>query len=73
MLPTKEDLERTQPQFVPKLSSWGKVRRSILELCDGNSPLSEIEQEVYRRHANLFRSPGEAAAFVAEVVTRYSI
>ena len=73
MLPTKEDLERTQPQFVPKLSSWGKARRSILELCDGNRPLSEIEQEVYRRHADLFRSPGEAAAFVAKVINRYSL
>ena len=73
MLLTKEDLDRTQPRFVPQLSSWGEARRSILELCDGSRPLSEIEQEVYRRHANLFRSPGEAAAFVAEVVTRYSI
>ena len=35
-------------------------------------PLAEIEKEVFGRHPMLFRSPAEAATFVAEVVTRYS-
>ena len=73
MLLSKEDLRKTQPQFTPKLSSWGLARRSILELCDGKRPLVEIEQEVFRRHGDLFPSLGEAAGFVAEVVTRYSV
>jgi len=72
MLLAKEDLERTRPEFIPRLSPWGEARRSILELCNGNRPLAEIEEEVYRRHPGLFHAPGEAAAFVAEVVTRYS-
>jgi SAM-dependent methyltransferase len=73
MLLCKEDLERTRPGFVPKLSLWGEARRSILELCDGRRPLAEIEEEVYRRHNHLFRDPGEAAAYVAEVIPRYAL
>jgi protein arginine N-methyltransferase 1 len=72
MLLCKEDLERAQPQFVPSLTPRGEARRSILELCDGRRSLVEIEQEVYRRHPQLFPSSSEAAAFVAEVVTRYA-
>lgn len=73
MLLCKEDLERTQPAFVPQLTPWGEARRSILELCNGLRPLAEIEQEVYRRHPGLFPSPDEGAAFVAEVITRYTL
>jgi hypothetical protein len=72
MLLCEEDLQRTRPAFVPKLTPWGDARLSVLTLCDGKRPLSEIEQEVFRRHRDLFRSPAEAATFVAEVVTRYS-
>lgn len=73
MLMCEEDLRRTEPGFVPKLSPRGEARLSVVSLCDGRQSLAEIEQEVYRRHQKLFRSPQEAAAFVAEVVTRYSV
>jgi hypothetical protein len=73
MLICKEDLQRTMPHFIPKLSPWGEARLSVLSLCDGQTALLEIEQEVYHSHPKLFRSLGEAAAFVAEVVTRYSM
>jgi Arginine methyltransferase oligomerization subdomain/Ribosomal protein L11 methyltransferase (PrmA) len=72
MLLPKEVLQRTHPDSVPRLSPWGAARRSILELCDGRRSLAEIEREVYQRHPGLFREPAEAAAFVAEVVTRYA-
>ena len=72
MLLAREDLERMRPDTSPRLSPWGKARRSILELCDGRRSLAEIEKQVYERHHNLFREPGEAAAFVSEVVTRYA-
>ncbi len=69
----KEDLERTDLRFVPRLSPWGEARRSVLELCDGRRALAEIELEIQRRHPALFRSFGDAAAFVTEVVTRYAV
>jgi hypothetical protein len=72
MLISAEDLRRTRPAFVPTLSAAGEARRSVLALCDGRRDLSEIELEVWRRHPALFRSADEAAAFVAEVVTRYA-
>jgi protein arginine N-methyltransferase 1 len=73
MLLCKEDLQKTQPHFIPKLSPRGLARQSILDLCDGRRTLSEIEREVYRRHPQLFPSLGHAATFVAEVITRYSL
>jgi hypothetical protein len=73
MLLCQEDLERTDLQFVPRLSPWGQARRSVLELCDGRRALGDIEREVHRRHPAIFQSPAEAAAFVTEVVTRYAV
>ena len=66
------DLRQTQPNFVPRRTPWGDARLSVLNLCDGQRPLKEIEAEVYHRHPNLFRSPAEVAGFVARVVARYS-
>jgi hypothetical protein len=60
------------PRSVPVLTDRGEARRSILELCDGIRTLADVEREVYDRHPSLFKSRDEAAAFVAEVVTRYT-
>jgi hypothetical protein len=73
MLLSQEDLRKTRPTFIPALTPWGKARLSVLELCDGHKPLAEVESEVYRRHTKLFRSPAEAAKFVAEVVAPYAL
>jgi hypothetical protein len=73
ILISQENLRRTQPDFIPKLSPWGEAQRSVLTLCDGQRALSEIEQEVYRRHYRLFGSLGKAEAFVAKVIARYSM
>ena len=72
MFLSKEDIQRTLPGFVPHLTLRGYARLSVLSLCDGERPLSEIEQEVLRRHPRLFKSAAEAATFVAEVVTSYT-
>jgi type I protein arginine methyltransferase len=72
MLLPREELTRTSLTFVPRRSARADARLSVLELCDGIRPLADIEQEVYRRHRQLFRSADDAAVFVAEVVTRYA-
>jgi protein arginine N-methyltransferase 1 len=72
LLISREDLQRTHPAFVPTLSPWGAARLTVLTLCDGERPVAHIEQELLRRHPDLFPSLSSAAAFVAEVVTRYS-
>jgi Ribosomal protein L11 methyltransferase (PrmA) len=72
MLLNQEDLRRTLPQSKPRLTARGEGRRSVVELCDGARALADIEEEVFRRHPNLFRTRAQAAAFVAEVVTRYA-
>lgn len=72
MLLTREELRVGTPGATPRLTPRGLARRSILELCDGRRTLAEIEREVFRRHPELFGAIGEAQAFVAEVVTRYT-
>jgi type I protein arginine methyltransferase len=72
MLTSRDDLARADPDFVPALTPRGRGRLSVLELCDGRRTLREIEDDVFARHADLFSSRGEAAAFVAEVVSGYT-
>jgi len=73
MLVCREDLERTRPDYTPRLNPRGEARRTVVNLCDGARRLAEIEREVFERHRALFRSPADAAAFVAEVVVAYSL
>lgn len=72
MLLPPEDLRHTQPGYKPKLTARGEGRRTVVNLCDGVRSLADIEEEVFRRHPNLFRTREEAAVFVTEVVSRYS-
>lgn len=73
MLVSAEELRRTRGDSCPRLNPWGEARATVLSLCDGRRPLSEIEKEVQRRHSDLFISKGAAETFVAEVVTRYGL
>jgi PRMT5 arginine-N-methyltransferase len=72
MLIDPADLRRTSPAYRPRLTPRGLARLTVLSLCDGVRTLAEIEAAVRARHPDLFASDAEAAAFVAEVVTRYS-
>jgi hypothetical protein len=69
MFISKESLHKTRPEFIPLLNPWGMARRSVVDLCDGKRLLCEIERQVFERHQDLFRNPGDAQAFVAEVVS----
>jgi len=73
MLISGDDVRRTRPAATPALTEAGRARRSVLELCDGVRSLREIEHAVFDRHSSLFRTQGEAAAFVAEVLVRYAV
>jgi len=71
MLVARSELARTRPSHQPTLTAWGHARRTVLDLCDGRTPVERIEQELLRRHADLFPTIDEAAVFAAEVITRY--
>ena len=68
-----EDLDKMRPDRVPVLSSWGSARRSVLEFCDGERSVSEIEAELQDRYPDLFPLPSDAALFVSEVLLPYSL
>jgi protein arginine N-methyltransferase 1 len=72
MLLSREEMHSHTPASTPRLTKRGQARRSVLELCDGLRTLAAIEREVHARHPDLFPVLGEAQAFVAEVVSRYS-
>ncbi|HLH77150.1 MAG TPA: 50S ribosomal protein L11 methyltransferase [Candidatus Binataceae bacterium] len=72
MLLSREDLAKSRPDYVPRLTPRGRARRSVLELCEEGRTLAEIESEFYRRHRELFTSPAQAAHFVAEVIIPYA-
>ena len=71
MLLTAEDVQTADPEWMPRLTAAGIARQHILDLCDGSRRLSEIEQLVFDRHRALLPTAADAAAFVAEVVSRY--
>ena len=73
MLMSTEDLAWTNPDSCPALTPTGIARRTVLDLCDGHRPLRSVQDEVYARHPDLFSTRNDASAFVAEVMTRYSI
>lgn len=72
MLISQEDLGHTNPNSVPVMSVWGRARQTVLELCDGNRTLKQIEDGVRLGHPDLFPTRAEAAVFAAEVITRYA-
>ena len=63
-----DQLAKTRPDFVPRLSDWGVARRSIVNLADGTRTLAEIEKELVRVHSALFPSFAEASAYVTRVL-----
>src|SRR5262249_42420691 len=71
MLLAREDLNAQHPASRPRLTPRGAARRTLLELCNGERSIAQIERELQQRHPDLFSSAGSAQAFVAEVVTAY--
>ncbi|HYF50026.1 MAG TPA: 50S ribosomal protein L11 methyltransferase [Planctomycetota bacterium] len=69
---SREELQTSQPEFVPALSAVGEARRLVLNLCDGVRSTAAIERELMQRFPQLFPTSREAAPFVAETVLRYS-
>jgi protein arginine N-methyltransferase 1 len=72
MLVDRELVTRTNPTYVPQLTARGRARLSVLERADGQRTVAEIEQDILHRHPDLFPTLSDAAAFVAEVITRYT-
>lgn len=69
---TSDDLTRTQKGFKSKPIPRGEAPPTLMDLCHGLLTITQIEDEVPRLYPDLFRNREEAAAWVAEVVTRYA-
>ena len=73
MLLVPEDLAKTRPDFVPRLTDWGEARRSTINLIDGKRTVAEIEKELFRLHGDLFSSLAQASEYATEVLIPYSV
>jgi hypothetical protein len=67
---TREQLARTRPDHLPRLSPYGKARLTALKLMDGKTRLSDIEGKVWSRHQDIFATPADAAAFVSRLIVQ---
>jgi len=65
-----DDLARSRPDHVARLSHGGRARMTVLGYCDGRRTVREIEQAVLRDHPDLFPTADETARFVAQVLGR---
>jgi hypothetical protein len=72
MLLPRDRLRKQALDFAPSVTPRGAAMRFVLGCCDGGRPLREIEEATARQFSDLFKSDGEAAAFVADVVGRYT-
>jgi hypothetical protein len=70
MMTCKDEVERSRPEFVPKLVPLAQARRLVYQLCNGRRTRREIEVELRRRLPKLFRTPGHARRFVTEIISR---
>jgi SAM-dependent methyltransferase len=68
MILMPDEVAKTRPDFVPRLSDWGAARRTVVNLADGSRTLAEIEREVLRMHPGLFPSIAQASEYVAKVL-----
>ena len=72
MFVSEKDMKKAHPDFSPQLTTRGLAQKSVLELCDGEVSLVNIEKKLQELYPNLFQTQSEASCFVAEVVTRYA-
>jgi protein arginine N-methyltransferase 1 len=72
MLLSRDTLRKQALDFAPSVTPRGAAVRFVLGCCDGGRPLREIEEATAREFPDLFKSGGEAAAFVADIVGRYT-
>ena len=64
----KEDLHQMRPDYVPRLSAQGEIKRAILELCDGARSARRIAEEIRERFAENFQSAADAEAAVSRII-----
>lgn len=64
----QEQLARTRPDHVPRLSRFARSKALVLGYCDGQRSVGEIQADVLRDHPDLFPSVAEITRFVAAVL-----
>ena len=70
---TPEQLLQANPERVPQLGrKGGMATATVLDYCDGQRTVAQIEAAVVRDHPDLFPSPEVISPFVAKALCRDS-
>lgn len=67
---TREQIIKRDPTHVPRASHTGQARRIVLDYCDGQRTVSQIEEAILHKHPDLFPSDKEISRFVAQVLNK---
>ena len=65
-----EQIIKRDPTHVPQPGHTGQARRIVLDYCDGQRTVAQIEEAVLRDHPHLFPSEKEISRFVAQVLNK---
>ncbi len=68
---SSEDLDRSRSDHRPVLTRRAATMKTVLDLCDGQHTIADIETETARRHPTAFDGSDAAARVVAELVAKY--
>jgi protein arginine N-methyltransferase 1 len=68
LLLSAENVNRANPNHIPKLSREGRARTTVLAYCDGKRTAQEVTLAVLRDHPDLFPSSAELSDFVFRVL-----
>lgn len=66
------ELHKLSPGAAPALSDRGKAELFLLNLLNGEKTVGELQMELLERYPDLIRDDEQAAAFVHEVVMKFT-
>ena len=66
----RERFARNRPEHIPQVSQTAHARSLVLDYCDGQRSVAQVQAAVLRDHPNLFPSSEEITRFVTKVLSR---
>ncbi|MBC7597955.1 MAG: class I SAM-dependent methyltransferase [Polaromonas sp.] len=66
----REQIVRSHPEHIPRVSRTAHARSLVLGYCDGQRSVAQVQEAVLRDHPRLFPSREETARFITAVLSR---
>lgn len=66
----REQIARSHPEYIPKVSQTAHARSLVLGYCDGQRTVAQVRKAVLHNHPALFPSREETTRFITAVLSR---